>query len=341
MFWSCSRGQRIEVGSARETERRAYEIAEEDSKLRDPQRFLKDRYNRKTGDMHEQWLDLVMAYTRRGMCDSDDRFRAISGLATQYLVPYLHGDRVSGQEYLAGLWRKTMAQELAWSMPDGTPKRPGSISLLHQAPVWSWASVPLESAIVMQHTTHAKPWNEQHFQVLQERAPEHDDALGAAERGAFVKSLKVQGQLCRFIDPRSRLIRWDRFRSRSARGGGQYDTSEFRSETVHGRHRTSGKILMLEPHVKEIVGQLDYAYPDQDDPGPWHFVADEALTDLYCLQVGTSSMLLLERTSYSAADGVFGNGFMGLSAYRRVGVCNDFDEMFFLTRGCLTQIFLV
>ncbi|KAL8726776.1 MAG: hypothetical protein Q9181_005931 [Wetmoreana brouardii] len=339
MFWSCCRGQRTEIGSVNGIERKVYEIAEADSNLQDPQQFLKDRYNRKTKDMHEQWLDMVMAYTRRGMCDSDDRFRAISGLAAQYLVPYTQGDKVNGQEYLAGLWRKTMAQELAWSMPDREPKQTCDISLFHRAPTWSWVSVPLESTIVMQHTINAKPWDETDFQVLQERAPEND-ALSAAERGALVKSLKVQGQFCRFINPRSRLVHWDQIQSGNGRDD-EYDTSQFRSEMVHSRHRTRGKILMLEPHVKEIVGQLDYAYPDRNDPGPWHFVADDALKDLYCLQVGTSSMLLLEEATYSASDDILENEVMSLPAYRRVGVCNNFDEMFFPTRGCLKQILLV
>ncbi|KAI4098382.1 MAG: hypothetical protein LQ339_006437 [Xanthoria mediterranea] len=338
MFWSCCGGQRTELGRASGTARREYEIPEEDANLRDPQQFLKDRYHRKAEEMHEQWLDIVMAYTRRGMHDSDDRFRAISGLAAQYLTLYCDEDnKVVGQEYLAGLWRTTMAQELAWSMPEGEPKRPDDLGLFHRAPSWSWVSVPLESTIVMQHTTNAKPWDEKNFQVLQEGAPA-EDALSTAKRGALVKSLEVQGHLRHFIGPRSQLICWDKIKSRSGRAD-EYDTSKFPSERVHCREPKSGKILTLEPHVKAIVGQLDYAYPDQDSPGPWHFVADDALKDLYCLQVGTSSMLLLEKTTYSAADGSE-NKLSSLPAYRRVGVCNNFDEMFF-TRAPLARIVLV
>ncbi|KAI4217974.1 MAG: hypothetical protein L6R36_009186 [Xanthoria steineri] len=260
MFWSCARGQHTESGSARGRKPKVYEIVEEDSNLRGPQQFLKDRLKRNIGEMHEQWLDMVMAYTRRGMFDSDDRFRAISGLAAQYLVPYLRDGKVYGQEYLAGMWRTTMAQELAWSMPDGKPRRPSDIGLFHRAPAWSWVSVPLKSTIVMQHTTNAKPWDEKGCQVLQEGIS-GEDTLSTAKRGGLVKSLEVQGQFCRFIDASSQLISWDQIRIRSGRDD-EYDTSKFRSETVHCRHPTSSKVLMLEPHVNEIVGQLDYAYPD-------------------------------------------------------------------------------
>lgn len=92
---------------------------------------------------------MVQDFTRRDIEKATDRFPAISGLAAQYLVPFYSNEQVMREEYLGGLWRQNFAQGLAWSVQGA-----GSLSnsLLNTAPAlsWSWASLPLRTAINMQ-----------------------------------------------------------------------------------------------------------------------------------------------------------------------------------------------
>ncbi|KAH7133902.1 heterokaryon incompatibility protein-domain-containing protein [Dactylonectria macrodidyma] len=78
-------------------------------------------------------LDIVPAYTQLDLTFPEDRLPAIAGLAqaTEELR--------SGDEYVAGLWRNSMAADMLWqSSLSGKPSR----RIAHGgAPTWSWASV--------------------------------------------------------------------------------------------------------------------------------------------------------------------------------------------------------
>jgi Heterokaryon incompatibility protein (HET) len=149
-YWSCFRSQRTEMGDTTGANPRSrqklhngpLEDPTRKKKWRPPQEFLETRYNQNKDDLHRQWLEMVRDFTRRDMYDANDKFPAMSGLAAQYLVYFKRGNRVQGQEYLAGLWRQSFAQDLAWSVA-----RAGKfdISTLAIAPTWSWASLPLRT----------------------------------------------------------------------------------------------------------------------------------------------------------------------------------------------------
>jgi hypothetical protein len=79
----------------------------------------------------ERWRTIVADYSGREMSKREDKLAAISGLAHD-----LQG-KVAAGEYVAGLWRESFAQDLAWYCVDGSAER----LVPYQAPSWSWASL--------------------------------------------------------------------------------------------------------------------------------------------------------------------------------------------------------
>ncbi|KAL9131519.1 MAG: hypothetical protein Q9175_006749, partial [Cornicularia normoerica] len=292
MYWSCLLSQQTEMGSSKRPQ--PFEGPDTLEWLRHPQKFLETRRVQDEHDLHEQWLELVKAYTRRSMYDCGDRLPAMSGLAAQYISTYADGETVRGEEYFAGLWRRTFAQDLAWSVQYA--KAPSN-SLYYVAPTWSWASVPLCSDVTTQHKV--EPIGDR-FKLLElsqlGKEGQSDKVLDVVRRRASIKSVKVSGPVRRFIKEHSVRKAWDAVRAKKSReGDDEYDCSRFESQYVHSRNSETGQIVAHEPHKQEIAGQLDYLFPQKSNPGPWLFITDDALTELYCLQVGTSTMLLLDK----------------------------------------------
>lgn len=81
----------------------------------------------------DEWRDIVRQYTRRTMTDPGDKLPALSGIAAEF-------GRLSGDEYLAGLWKSSLPYGLLWHQLSkslaGTKEVGG-----YRAPSWSWASV--------------------------------------------------------------------------------------------------------------------------------------------------------------------------------------------------------
>ena len=139
MFWSCAGGQDTESElaqratarpSARRSARSPYEW-----NLKPSQRFLISCRNGESSHLHEDWLDVVESYTQRHLSKEGDRFTAVSGLASRYQLAQ------QGDEYLAGLWRRTFAEDLAWSVTRAV-NREDRKDLQDLIPTWSWASLP-------------------------------------------------------------------------------------------------------------------------------------------------------------------------------------------------------
>ncbi|RDL31802.1 Uncharacterized protein BP5553_09204 [Venustampulla echinocandica] len=78
------------------------------------------------------WHNLVMLYSRQNISFEQDKLVAISGLAIVF------AQQVRGQ-YLAGLWRPTLLDDLLWEA--STCKHPRRRSLTYRSPSWSWASM--------------------------------------------------------------------------------------------------------------------------------------------------------------------------------------------------------
>lgn len=74
---------------------------------------------------------MLFRYTLRDITVPSDKLVALAGLAEQFQT-------VNGDQYLAGLWRKTLLFDLLWKAEaiGGLHLRPTA----YRAPSWSWAS---------------------------------------------------------------------------------------------------------------------------------------------------------------------------------------------------------
>lgn len=327
MYWSCLHSQHTEMG--RYSPQRLLEGPDTFAWMRHPQEFLATHRNRNQDvrGPHEQWLELVKAYAKRNLVEITDRFPAFSGLAVRYISLYEELGSVKGEEYLAGSWRQTFAQGLAWSIEVA---KPPSHNLWSIAPRWSWASVPLCSDIITQPIF--EPVGE--FKLLEKlnlgKQGQRDEPLEVVRRGASVRSVKVRGLFRRLLQEGSVKKDWEIIQAKN----GQKDAFDFSSciaELVHSRNLTTGRIVASEPHKQEIIGQLDYLFPENGN-NPRHVISDSDMKSIYCLQIGKSSMLLLMEDLVAERiedDGEREEGKEGIWTYRRVGICNTVRQLFF------------
>ncbi|KAH9211719.1 heterokaryon incompatibility protein-domain-containing protein, partial [Leptodontidium sp. 2 PMI_412] len=82
------------------------------------------------------WRGIVETYTKCLLTERKDKLVAISAIARQF-------EPILKDEYIAGLWRRHLAQHLLWKVV--TPQSaalPTTDSEIYCAPSWSWASVP-------------------------------------------------------------------------------------------------------------------------------------------------------------------------------------------------------
>ncbi|KAK3647739.1 hypothetical protein LTR56_007968 [Elasticomyces elasticus] len=91
-------------------------------------------------DYDMAWLSVVQAYSGRALTRSADRLPALAGVAQTYQHMLRPGDT-----YLAGLWKSTFIQGLAWQRRlrsrDGYVRSRLKLPADAQAPSWSWTSV--------------------------------------------------------------------------------------------------------------------------------------------------------------------------------------------------------
>ncbi|KAK3303737.1 heterokaryon incompatibility protein-domain-containing protein [Chaetomium strumarium] len=89
----------------------------------------------RTAQLLQTWRSLVQDYTQRKLTVSSDRLPAIGGIAREL-------SRLTGMEYLAGLWKENMLQDLMWyARTQEWRTRPAPAEGLPPAPTWSWAAV--------------------------------------------------------------------------------------------------------------------------------------------------------------------------------------------------------
>ncbi|KAL2162607.1 hypothetical protein VTH06DRAFT_6443 [Thermothelomyces fergusii] len=96
-------------------------------------------------DLQNLWRKMVVEYTALELTVRTDRLPALAGLATAVR-------RRRRQEYLAGLWRDTLAPDMCWFLRDPSlrPPEPGAV---RRKPTWSWASVdgPVDYPYMLNH----------------------------------------------------------------------------------------------------------------------------------------------------------------------------------------------
>jgi Heterokaryon incompatibility protein (HET) len=112
-----------------------------------------------------EWGQIIRQYTSRAITDPNDKLLALSGIAAEF-------QRLSGDEYFAGLWRSTLPHSLLWHqlspISPGPRKTTIQPSSGYRAPSWSWASVDgtistilpnkyLASAEIIIHSVHMTP----------------------------------------------------------------------------------------------------------------------------------------------------------------------------------------
>ncbi|KAL5331833.1 hypothetical protein ACEPPN_001371 [Leptodophora sp. 'Broadleaf-Isolate-01'] len=80
--------------------------------------------------IYSRWYQLIEGFAGRQLTNELDKLPAISGLANKI-------QRIAGDVYMAGLWKKDIAAGLCWGARfNGALKRPSA----YIAPSWSWAS---------------------------------------------------------------------------------------------------------------------------------------------------------------------------------------------------------
>lgn len=346
-YWSCAERQVVEL-----SDMECQPSTGESITRSCPQRFLELC---RTGDehqLHDEWLDIVEAYTPRDLVAAKDRFLAIAGLAVRfYNAKADNGGAMISEEYLAGLWKDNFARHLAWSVESAAN---AGQSLQHIAPSWSWMSLPLQ---VNTRTKHAFKQSE-HFKfvsVAHIDTPHHTGSptdtdservmvanfvnrgQAVEERGRDVKVVQVQGRFRRFIAGNGREVSW---RSIEWKRGSRlsFDFGAFPDEHIYARNKADGRIMSRDAHSGEVVGQLDYLAPLDDnhpvplDDGrpktrPTPAVQDGQEKALVCLELGESAMLLLMPSRKSGYP----------DSYTRVGVAIGYGNRKGFFYGCETR----
>ena len=87
-----------------------------------------------------KWNEIIQAYSSCGLTRSSDKLVALSGLARLF-------QDITGDEYLAGLWKSHVVEYLGWRVDKPVDTLPE-----YRAPSWSWAS--LDSQV---QTSHRRP----------------------------------------------------------------------------------------------------------------------------------------------------------------------------------------
>ena len=131
----------------------------------------------------------------------------------------------------------------------------------------------------------------------------------------------------------------------------KFDFRPFINLDIHARDAATGRILSYEAHKQEIVGQLDYAAGLPATPSPTTAEDDDERTlaegremfasrdkrhervavqegeeaALWCLEVGTGAMLLLQRATEEEQVRFDGEE----KVFLRAGMCKDFRSNFF------------
>ncbi|KAM3087016.1 hypothetical protein ACMFMG_001125 [Clarireedia jacksonii] len=95
------------------------------------------------------WRQIVQLYSAGNLTFGKDKLPALSGIAKL-------GHSETGDQYLAGLWRKQVEEQLCWYICCKASRRPA-----WRAPTWSWASVdgqvlwhPVQSGVLETKYAH-------------------------------------------------------------------------------------------------------------------------------------------------------------------------------------------
>lgn len=116
------------------------------------------------------WCDIVKNYSKAHLTHRADKLPALSGVARRQ-------HEATGDEYLAGMWRKGLMKQLGW-MPRSKNKRPD-----WRAPTWSWTSIDAKT-LYWRYWSHDQLAKNEYVQVLDAKTTlAGSDPFGALSGG--------------------------------------------------------------------------------------------------------------------------------------------------------------
>lgn len=94
--------------------------------------------------LNDSWMWIVREYSKTELTYHSDKLPALAGMANEM-------GRTRKDEYLAGLWRGSLIEELCWNCV-GRVQKPQ----VYRAPSWSWASVDAQVSLMSGSTRFAR-----------------------------------------------------------------------------------------------------------------------------------------------------------------------------------------
>lgn len=261
--------------------------------------------------LHERWYDLVESFTTRKLSRPSDKFAAISGIAMRYQHCR------PGDQYMAGLWMDTFAQDLAW-------RTPVYLLEVHAPPVdedgavipsWSWASLPLGHPAIMRHCGQSHDEQATRYHLVE---PWSQDVGDRTVSAPMTRSVRVAGRMRPLVGALSERVDWSDISVLSAEGQEKFSFMDHVDDDIHSVDLGRGMILVYEAHRNETLGHIDYL-TDADR-------LFQGTADFECLELGKSEMLLLEPCLEGLGDG---SVVQQVKCYRRIGVSWKFRTDFF------------
>lgn len=257
-------------------------------------------------DLHERWYDLVESFTKRNLTNPKDKFPAISGIAMRYRRCR------PNDEYLAGIWRDTFARDLAWRTPVYLFEVEKSLRDVKIAPSWSWASLPGGHPAIMRR--HCESDDEQRSRSLLVE-PRSENLEEGTMTDLAIKGVQVEGRMRPLLSGHSQRQDWSDVSVPCVDGQEKFSFKSYVNGDTHCIDLSRGLVLAYEAHREETLGHIDYLVE-----------ADRmyrGVSDVQCLEIGNSEMLLLEQ------DGGNDTEAEQLKNYRRIGVSWKFRSDFF------------
>jgi hypothetical protein len=140
-------------------------------------------------DLADLWFCVVLGYSGCELTFSRDKLVALSGVAQLFR-------QVTGDRYLAGLWRSSMTVFLCWRRlnSDGNPAKPRPE---YCAPTWSWASIDGQVDLLANERAYDNTfWFQELVEVVDAHVtPLHGDSTASVKDGF----IRVRGKLYSFL----------------------------------------------------------------------------------------------------------------------------------------------
>jgi len=305
MWWSCAKSELAEFTWKEKIDRAAEPVPAPSTagmglELTPPQAFLLSSWNGNSLLLHQQWQDVLQSYVRRYLGRPEDRFRALSGIASVY---------AQGQQdqYLAGLWKKTFMIDLAWSVWAPADQ---TRTLRGVAPSWSWASLPMGTQLRMKRKAQGQSSVTAVLTDIDNDVRKDTNPLSVVEAGSKISKVSVRARIRRLLSSDSKHVEWNSISRVDSENREKFSFAEKPEQPVHAVDFSRGLILAYSARKREIIARLDYL---QDATRLRKL--PERCSEIFCLELAEGEMLLLERVDEGT--------------YSRIGISLSSREDFF------------